>query len=255
MSNIIASALLGAVGGAVGALVGTAVQKEQPAAQGARTPFGTIGGLAGAMIAVAIASSTGLKDRLADFISPPSALERFGRAMLALPGVKERVAGKTQAEVQAITHQLSAAGVVKLSDSDLLARVRLVQQMLDGTTEAICGRFVKGSASQAEVVAIMNVLPAEPQGEWFALLTRAVQAEVSGEPGPQLPTQDELTPAMAKVLAQFPEPERAPFAEALGKLATMSDEDACRTSKQLNRAVLALTGPEQALVARALVMQ
>lgn len=253
-ASILASAFIGAVAGGVGGLLGAILEKvfKRESVAGKRN----LGAVVGVVLGITIANQTGLRDQLARAIDPPSAMDRFGEEIVSIPGVKQRISGKSPQEARAVTQNLAAAGMLKLDDSSLVRRAQLVSQMLTKTDEQLCEAFATRKISDEDFMRMMSALSDEQRESWFSLIRAAVAAEVGANPVlPQrAPTPDQIAAAIAEIEKPMPKIDQDRFGTNLGALATLPSPEACWTIRSLYSGVCHSTGLTQSTLARALLM-
>lgn len=256
-ANIVAAALIGAVGGGLGGLLGGLLDKVLSRGKPAAKRKYNVGAVVGVVVGMGVLNTTDLRDRLARVINPPSRAEAFGQDLLSIPKVRKQIHGKTPQEVQVITQRLSAAGMLKLDDTLLVKRAQLVSQMLASADERVCGGFAAGSLTGDDFMKMMAVLSEEQRAWWFKVIRSAVEAEVGATPvTPQrAPTEEQIATAMAELQTKLSKEDQPRFANNLGALAGLPPAEACWTIRLLYSLVSNASGTTQATAARALMMQ
>jgi hypothetical protein len=252
-ASILAAALLGAVGGGLGGLLGSFLEKVIRNPKSVAAGKRSYGALVGAIVGMTVANAPHFRQSVAQVISPPSAVEKFGQDLLAIPQVQERIRGKSPREVQSITQSLSAAGMLKLDDGILVTRVHLVDDMLSRADGRFCAAFAKSTLNGDD---FMRMMTDEQKGQWFRIVRAAVEAEVGVRPSsaPPPPTADQIAQALSELQAAMPASDRSRFASNIGALVSLSPTEACWTVRTLYSLVDKASRPKQAVLARALMM-
>jgi hypothetical protein len=256
LANILAAAILGALAGGIGGLIGALIDKFLRAGRPTRNQKWNFAAVLAVVAAIGATNSPVPRERLARLISPPTPVERFGEELIAIPQLKERLHGKSAAEAQMITQQLSAAGLSKLDDQKLIERVHLVSRLLTTADERLCAAFATGKIAPSELMDLLGKLPKEDMAHWFGIVRAAVEAEVGAVPvTPRAAlTQQEIGDAMTELVKELPGDDGAQLLGRIGSLATLEPAAACATVRSLYTLVEKTQGPQTASVARALVM-
>lgn len=159
----------------------------------------------------------------------------------------------SRTEARALGRQLSQAGLRRLSDARLIQRATLVSHLLNQADTETCAAIMKGRPLPGIETALRQ-LPAEEIGQWFDISFEAIRAELSQDPAPSPPSQEQLNQAMKAMLALLPPGEGQLLISVLTSLSKSADSSACNAARLMYTNIPDLADPHRAVFARMLVL-
>jgi len=173
------------------------------------------------------------------------------------PGILERAAAILEwlplDRVRALATRVSLGGLRRLSDEDLVERMRIEREILRAADDATCAAMARGEATPAAILSAVRGLRPGDAARWCILAERAVTAEVAGFPEPVEVPPRAFDRAWTALLGSFPPGEGERLERAMAGLAKAGNAEAARTVRELYDAALALREPHRSVLARAMV--
>jgi hypothetical protein len=189
-------------------------------------------------------------------LSPKFRVTEYQARVDAIPEFGERAKeAQTPDERLKLALRLSRQGMHRLPDSAVVAVAQVKAKLLGAADSAACA----GIARNTDLGAVLESYPAElarldtaSANAWMRLSYRAALAELKQEP-PRQPSEEEVTTAMAALIATLPAPQRDRFANALSEKAGTKDTDLCWAGRTLYRKLVAMREPARGVLARAVL--
>ncbi len=182
MNQILITALIGAVIGAVAGGVGYWARKKRGTDAAKASPrvqkliLGVAIGLPVLLVQSGLIKKWTAKTPLAQ-ASVDIALK-----YAAIPEFKEKFQGLSAAEANALSSQLSRAGLRRLSDGDLFARARMIHRLALQADENTCAGLIMGSGFDPEgLKTALNRMTLYENREFLDLSFKAALLEIRGE--------------------------------------------------------------------------
>jgi hypothetical protein len=198
--------------------------------------------------------------RAADYVKQKQARARIARLMseemqplLESAGFKQRMQGLSQSDANALAFKLSAEGLLRLSDQQLISRAHLLSEAISLADEETCAAQLRGPTPEQAQQLLANLSDASLR-EWSKLSAEASAASLRDAPRLS-PDQAGIQEAFRSILVSLPEAEASRLANALGRPAALDSVDACWTARTIYQSFVKLPTAEQALVARVLAVQ
>ena len=149
--------------------------------------------------------------------------------------------------------QLSAQGLLRLSDEQLILRAHLLHDAIFASDEAACASQLLGDAPEQTQRLLANLSDASLHA-WSKLAAQASAASLREEPR-HVPTKADVQEAFRRLLASLPAAEAKQLATALADPTDLGHADACRTTRKIYQTFVELPAQEQGLVARVFAIQ
>ncbi|MFY2558120.1 hypothetical protein ACN469_10850 [Corallococcus terminator] len=157
----------------------------------------------------------------------------------------------TAAERQHESMLKTRAGLTKLSDEDLVLRMRLLARMLGAAQQKDCASFGRGDLGEEGLGRLLGELDDEGLRAFGGVITRAVVAELRQTPSRTF-VEDDLSRGFSQLGAKLGEQDARKLADYMLRVGTLSDEDACWTTRTLYQGGAELPAPYGAALAFAL---
>lgn len=187
-----------AVQGAPPPIVGWAApQPEQrPRRRVLRTVVGVLVGVVAVIVVLAVIGAN---------VDPRDAKAReAGERLLAMPEFKERYGEvDTADEAFALGQQLSQTAMAHLDDRDLLRAWELNIVLLEKADDAVCARVIRQQLTRGDAEAMSQLLDEDQYGELIDLTFKAFEAELSGAPAPEPPTDEQVNASYVALAGQM----------------------------------------------------
>jgi hypothetical protein len=211
------------------------------------------------VLVVGVASGLNAMDarrRVERWIEPPAAQDAVAQNVLAIPAFADRVRGKTPQEIGALGRDLTAKGMPKLEDAQLVLRAKVLSQLLAKADEATCAKIAAGALDAADFLQLTKTLPEETQRSFLGMMKAAVEVELGLRPPASQASLSyaDIEVAMTELMRTLPEGEQARFAAAMADLAVAQPAEACWASRRLYALIEAAPAATQATMARAVTM-
>ncbi|HVE78436.1 MAG TPA: hypothetical protein VNA89_06230 [Gemmatimonadaceae bacterium] len=183
-------------------------------------------------------------------------LDDYRARVDAIPEFAERAEQtRTPEERLALALRLSRQGMHRLPDAAVVGVAQVKAKLLAAADSQACA----GIARNTDLGAVLDAYPAElarldtaSANAWTLLAYRAALAELKQEP-PRQPGEEEVTAAMAALIATLPAPQRDRFVNALSDKPGTSDADACWAGRTLYRKLVTMPEPTRGVLARAVL--
>lgn len=252
VSAVAFSGIGGAVGGYIGAIFDRRIWSANPRGR-PKFKYAKIVAIVGGIAAIPVA---GLEDRVARALLPPGEVELFGKEVLNIPALQERVRDKPAAEIRATIQQLAAAGLPKLGDDSMLLRAQIFAHLLAQADTPLCGGLAAGNVSGEDLMQLIAKLPPEERKGWFKTARTAIEIEVASPPrtaGPA-PTAEQVGMALHELTAGLPREEGYRLFNNLGGMKKLAPAEACWTGRRLYELINQAAPPLRSLLTRAMVL-
>jgi hypothetical protein len=146
--------------------------------------------------------------------------------------------------------ELARKGTQRLDDQALLARARLLQQLLDKVDEPTCALMARGSTASFDISGPLSRLDAAAQDTWIDL---SYLAELQQRPAPPPPGSAERAAAYNALVARMPADHKGAFIAATATFKMADDANACWVARTIYFYLPNLEEPHRRALARALV--
>jgi hypothetical protein len=161
----------------------------------------------------------------------------------------------TQADAKRAGATLAAAGMVRLSDTDLRFRAGTLQRVMDRLPISECARVAREGASWLGPERLLEILNSPNEMDQFIKLAlRSMLAEMRGNPPVIELSEAESNDAINALMATVPQAEQARYDRAMADLKSSSDADACWAGRITFAAVDSIAEPNASHLARLLAM-
>lgn len=168
----------------------------------------------------------------------------------------ERPDVRTEADAFDLMQDLTAAGLLRLSDEELLARTELLGKSLERVSAETCGRVGGGTAvglDRSDIEELLDQLGQDEVMAFHVLSLRAGVYQWRGAPPRVELTEQQIDMAFDIIEDRLTSEEIDRFWNVLMDAARASLDDLCWVARRLYNTAVALPEPENALVARLLV--
>jgi hypothetical protein len=155
-------------------------------------------------------------------------------------------------EARGIGRELSKRGLHRLSDERLLERAMVLNQVLVFADLQTCASLVKGT-SAVGMESALRQLAADDVERFFDLILEAMAAELRQQPGPPLPSEEEVGLALQVLTESLPGGEGERLLAVLNDPQQATDDDGCVAARSLYAGLIELPEPHRAVLARALI--
>jgi hypothetical protein len=255
LERIVAAAAFCGIGGAIGGFIGALADRKIYGPQPPGRRKSTVTTILAIVCGLAAIFATGLEERVARLISPPTEINLFGKDVLAIPALQERVRGKSYEEARATLQQLVTAGLPKLDEHSMLVRAQIFAHLLAQADTPLCAGLATGDVRGEGLMQLIAKLPPEERKSWFKTARTALELEVASPapPAGPAPTVEQVGTALHQLTAGLPREEGYRLFNNLGDMKKLPPEEACWTGRRLYDLINQAAPPLRSLLVRAMI--
>jgi hypothetical protein len=179
-------------------------------------------------------------------IDPRDAKAReAGERLLAMPEFRERYGEvDTADEAFALGQQLSQTAMAYLDDRDLLRAWELNIVLLEKADDAVCARVIRQQLTREDAEAMSRLLDEDQYGELIDITFKAFEAELTGVPAPEPPTDAQVGAAYLALAGQMGQEELLTTANTMID-PNASPAEACGAARSWLDGTMKLGEPER----------
>lgn len=169
---------------------------------------------------------------------------------------QETIKNNPSNDAYTVGMQYVQRGIKRLPDDLLYKRAEVFMMILNKADEGLCARLAVGTSSKEDgqrVMSILNTLPTQAVSNWIHVTAAAANSEMKGYPDPIYVTDAEAQQAFSIITDGYNITQIDDLIEFAQNPSGVSGSKACRTTKDLYRASLAVPADNRGLLMRVLV--
>jgi hypothetical protein len=194
--------------------------------------------------------------------TPAEAEQRFGEQLMAISGIRRGVEQLlsspqlatvspeerhrlTSAAVKELVRSHTRAGLRRLADADLLARLELDRKLLAVAAPGACAAFARGSLGAEPARALVRQLEVPEIEQYFDILVRAVKADMEGAPVARSVDPETTGRSFESIVAGLPAEKSVRMRRILSHYNQASADEVCWSERTLRAAIAGLAERER----------
>jgi hypothetical protein len=189
---------------------------------------------------------------------PTTGMERYLRhwalATQAHPEIRqwfEATPGMKGEERQQASMMKTRTGLSRLSDEDLVQRMEILARMVEGAEVKDCAAFGRGDIQEEGLGRMFNGMDEESVRQFSAIVAKSMAADLRQDP-PRKPLQADVTQVFGQVGAELGTLEAQRLANNLQRMGSLTDDEACWTTRTLYTQGIGLRDRHKSALALAL---
>jgi len=180
------------------------------------------------------------------------AMERLAARSNEIAEFREAMRNATSPQAaREIGQTLSQRGLRRLSDDQLLQRVKLMNRILTQANITTCAAIIRGNPSG--MMQTLRRLEADEIEQWFDLIFESMVAELRQYPKPDTLPRPQVERAYQVLIERLPSADSELLIAVLSAPLQATDVEVCAAGRLLHENLLDLPEPHRAVLARSLV--